>query len=79
MRWLYSSSVARIALATLSLVTLSGCPELNHWSGPSQDPFFSVADPRPADPGLEELDLAEFSESQALLDDLVMPDEGEAP
>lgn len=21
-----------------------GCPKLNRWSGPSQDPFFSVAD-----------------------------------
>jgi hypothetical protein len=49
MRWLFSSCIARIALATLSLVTLAGCPELNHWSGPSQDPFFSVADSLPAD------------------------------
>lgn len=31
----------------LLLLSMSsaGCPELNRWSGPSQDPFFSVVEP----------------------------------
>ena len=47
MRWLCTARFARILAASLSLVTLAGCPELNHWSGPTQDPFFSIADPLP--------------------------------
>lgn len=45
MRWLCPARAARLAAAALSLCTIAGCPELNQWSGPSQDPFFSVPDP----------------------------------
>lgn len=38
---------------TLTVVILlacgsAGCPKLNRWPGPTQDPFFSIADPIPA-------------------------------
>lgn len=45
MRSFHKNRVAPLLAAMLSVVTLAGCPELNQWSGPSQDPFFSVADP----------------------------------
>lgn len=37
---------------TLSVVIVlacgsAGCPKLNRWPGPTQDPFFSIADPLP--------------------------------
>ncbi|MSR60261.1 MAG: hypothetical protein EXS05_21915 [Planctomycetaceae bacterium] len=44
MRWLCPARAARLAAAAFSLVTIAGCPELNQWSGPSQDPFFCVPD-----------------------------------
>lgn len=47
MRWLCTARLARTVAASLSVVALAGCPELNHWSGPTQDPFFSIADPLP--------------------------------
>lgn len=37
----------RCAAAVLMVVVAAGCPELNRWSGPSQDPFFSVSDNLP--------------------------------
>lgn len=45
MRWLGTSRFARLAAAIFAVVTISGCPELNYWNGPTQDPFFSVPDP----------------------------------
>jgi hypothetical protein len=47
MRWLCNFRTARLAAALLTVVTFTGCPELNQWSGPNQDPFFSVPDPVP--------------------------------
>jgi hypothetical protein len=47
MEWLCNARAARLAAAVLAVVTIAGCPELNQWSGPSPDPFFSVPDPIP--------------------------------
>lgn len=47
MDWLCSVRAARFAAAVIAVVTIAGCPELNQWSGPSPDPFFSVPDPQP--------------------------------
>lgn len=49
MEWLFNARAARLAAAIVAVVTIAGCPELNQWSGPSPDPFFSVPDPQPAD------------------------------
>ena len=38
---------ARLAFAALCVISIAGCPELNQWSGPAQDPLFSVDDPVP--------------------------------
>jgi hypothetical protein len=46
MDWLRHARAARLVAAALAVVTITGCPELNQWSGPSQDPFFSVDDER---------------------------------
>ena len=45
MDWLCHFRAARLAAAALVVVTLTGCPELNQWSGPSPNPHFSVDDP----------------------------------
>jgi hypothetical protein len=47
MEWLCNARTARLAAALFAVVTIAGCPELNHWSGPAADPFFSVPDPTP--------------------------------
>ena len=47
MQWLCRARAARLAAAIIAVVTIAGCPALNQWSGPSQDPFFSVPDPTP--------------------------------
>lgn len=39
-------SVTWILLVSVALLN-AGCPSLNQWSGPSDDPFFSVNDPLP--------------------------------
>jgi hypothetical protein len=66
MEWLCNARLARVAVAMMALVTIAGCPELNQWSGPSQDPFFSVPDPPPASWG---------AEGGERLDDPSLPDE----
>lgn len=38
---------ASLFFVILITCTASGCPKLNRWAGPTQDPFFSIADPQP--------------------------------
>ncbi|MFN0054996.1 MAG: hypothetical protein ACKV0T_22725 [Planctomycetales bacterium] len=57
MRWLCINRAARLAAAACFVVMIAGCPSLNQWSGPSQDPFLSVMEPvkapRPDSPRLQ--------------------------
>ena len=48
-----------------------GCPKLNRWSGPSQDPFFSVADrvgPGQHEPPVQESQAKLESRTATLVD-----------
>jgi hypothetical protein len=38
-----------VVLVSLLTLVAAGCPQLNTWDGPSQDPFFSVEDPLPTE------------------------------
>lgn len=39
--------LALLAVVGILACGSAGCPKLNRWSGPSQDPFFNVPDPLP--------------------------------
>jgi hypothetical protein len=65
MRWLCNFRTARLVAALLTVVTITGCPELNQWSGPNQDPFFSVADPVPENSGRSESESASASKARS--------------
>lgn len=52
MRRLCTFGLAHV-LTALSIATLAGCPTLNHWSGPTQDPFFSIPSTPPEPPSEE--------------------------
>lgn len=45
MTWCATQRIALWNLVAVSALLMAGCPSLNWGSGPSRDPFLSVADP----------------------------------